>query len=261
MPQAKCGITSGTIFVGSDTMATELKVVVDPAVSREKTLPRCSQSAVRVTDGGRVVAGLQEIAQALTLRSARRRVFRIVYVDLELGGEEVREAGVGKIQHEAGTSDEIDEVIDEAQVNRSDRTNKPSSPADSLGLAVDRFLERGNLRKYVVERRRGLVEHHRRHRTVVSAQVLDPRVARHQPQRPRPSRVVLGPARTEEGCLVLGNLRQQLKVGSGGLALVGVEKHGEVVVVPREILRGRRFGWAMRFRMQRGRLLPEGAPR
>jgi hypothetical protein len=31
-PRAECGVTSGTIFVGGNTMAAELKVVMDPAV-------------------------------------------------------------------------------------------------------------------------------------------------------------------------------------------------------------------------------------
>jgi hypothetical protein len=31
-PHAGCAITSGTIFVGSDTMGTELRMIMDPAV-------------------------------------------------------------------------------------------------------------------------------------------------------------------------------------------------------------------------------------
>ena len=42
---------------------------------------------------------------------------------LQFGREKVREAGVGKIQHEAGTPDEVDEVVNEAQVDGSNRTN------------------------------------------------------------------------------------------------------------------------------------------
>jgi hypothetical protein len=34
MPHAECGITNGTIFVGSGTVAMELKVIMDAAVSR-----------------------------------------------------------------------------------------------------------------------------------------------------------------------------------------------------------------------------------
>jgi hypothetical protein len=33
MPHAEWGIAGGTIFVGSDTMAAELKVIMDPAVA------------------------------------------------------------------------------------------------------------------------------------------------------------------------------------------------------------------------------------
>lgn len=51
------------------------------------------------------------MAEALTLRAAIDRVLRIVDVDLEFGGEEVREASVGKIQHEAWAPDEVDEVV------------------------------------------------------------------------------------------------------------------------------------------------------
>jgi hypothetical protein len=32
MPHAKCGTVSGAMFVGGETMAMELKVVMDPAV-------------------------------------------------------------------------------------------------------------------------------------------------------------------------------------------------------------------------------------
>jgi hypothetical protein len=129
---ARLGIGDGILAAGAGEILAAM-------------LPERGQSA----DGGRVVAALQEIAQAFALRSAVCRVFRIVDVDLELGGEEVREAGVGKIQHEAGTPDEVDEVINEAQVDGSHRTNKPSSPADSLELAVDRFVERSIFPKYV----------------------------------------------------------------------------------------------------------------
>ncbi|SNT00956.1 hypothetical protein SAMN05880556_11888 [Azospirillum sp. RU38E] len=57
------------------------------------------------------------------------------------------------------------------------------------------------------------------------------------------------------------DLRQQIEIGNGGSALIRIEEHGEVVVVSREILRRRGLRRAMRLRMERGSLLPEGAPR
>jgi len=49
--------------------------------------------------------------------------YRIAHVDLALGRDEVREAGIGKIQHEMGTPDEVDEVVNEAQIYGSNRTD------------------------------------------------------------------------------------------------------------------------------------------
>lgn len=69
-----------------------------------------------------------------------------------------------------------------------------SIPASPVGLPVDRLLECRNPNKNFTERWRSLIEHHRRHRPIVRAQVLDPGVVRHKPQRPRPSRVVAGSA-------------------------------------------------------------------
>jgi hypothetical protein len=54
---------------------------------------------------------LQEVAQALSLRSAIHREFGIVDVDLQFNGEKAREARVREIQHVAWTADEVDEVI------------------------------------------------------------------------------------------------------------------------------------------------------
>ena len=70
-------------------------------------LPECFERA----NGGPVVAGLKEMAEALALRSPIDRVFRIIDVDLEFGGKEVREASIGKIQYEARASHEVDEVV------------------------------------------------------------------------------------------------------------------------------------------------------
>jgi hypothetical protein len=78
-------------------------------------------------DSSGVVAALQELAQALALRAAIHRIFRVIDIDLELGGEEVAEAGVGKLQHKAGTSYEVDEIIHKTKIDGPYRANKPSS--------------------------------------------------------------------------------------------------------------------------------------
>jgi len=38
MPRTKCRVASGTVFVGGQTVTTELKVIVDPAVGGQKAL-------------------------------------------------------------------------------------------------------------------------------------------------------------------------------------------------------------------------------
>ena len=65
----------------------------------------------------------------------------------------------------------------------------------------------------------------------------------------------------EKHSFVLGYLRQKIEVAAGGLAVLGVEQHREIVEMSREILWGWRIRRAMRFCVQRGGLLPKGAPR
>lgn len=96
------------------------------------------------------------------------------------GPQEVCEAGVGKTQHKAGASHEIDEIIQKKQINRPYRANKISSPACSIVLAIDDFLELFDFFKYNVEGGWAVIEHHRRHRTIVCTQIPDSRLARHQ---------------------------------------------------------------------------------
>lgn len=124
------------------------------------------------SDCGRVIATLKEIAQAFSLGAAVHGIFWIVDIDLQFGSEEIREAGVRKIQHEAGASDEIDQVIYEAQINGPYRANKLSSPRSRMGLTIDCVLKLFEFRKDRVESRWALVEHHRGHCSVVGQQIL-----------------------------------------------------------------------------------------
>jgi len=78
-------------------------------------------------DGHRVVALLQAATQPFALRDAVLRIFRIVDVDLQLSRKELREARIGEIQDEAAPSNKIQEVVDESQVDGTDRTNGVSS--------------------------------------------------------------------------------------------------------------------------------------
>jgi hypothetical protein len=77
-------------------------------------------------DGGRVVAALQEITQALSCRASIYRAFWVVDVDLQLGGKKVLETRVREIQHKARASDEVDEVTNEARSNRIELIDVPS---------------------------------------------------------------------------------------------------------------------------------------
>ena len=70
-------------------------------------------------NGSGIVAVLQEIAQPFPLGAAVRRVFGIVNIDLQLQGEKIREARVGKVEHEPRTTNEVNEVIYKAQVDGS----------------------------------------------------------------------------------------------------------------------------------------------
>jgi hypothetical protein len=44
-------------------------------------------------------------------------ILGVVDVDLELGGEEFREAGVGEVKDKSASPDEIDEVVYKAQID------------------------------------------------------------------------------------------------------------------------------------------------
>jgi hypothetical protein len=76
-------------------------------------LPESAQRA----DCRRIIAFLQEAAESFALRAAVLRILGVVEFDLEFGDEEFREAGIGKIQDEAASPDEIDEVVYEAQID------------------------------------------------------------------------------------------------------------------------------------------------
>ena len=95
--------------------------------STGKVLAAVFPKSIEGTDGHRVVALLQEATQPFALRAAVLCIFRIVDVDLQFSREELREARIGKIQDEAASSNKIHEVVDESQIDGTDRTNGVSS--------------------------------------------------------------------------------------------------------------------------------------
>jgi hypothetical protein len=63
------------------------------------------------SDGRGVIDLLEKAAQALALGAAMLGIDRIVDIDVEFGREEFSKARIGKVQHIAAPSDEIDEVV------------------------------------------------------------------------------------------------------------------------------------------------------
>lgn len=77
--------------------------------------------------GSGIVHRLEEAAQTLSFRAAILRIGGIVDVDVELLLEELRKTRIGEVEDAALAPDEIDEFIDEAQVDRADRADCPTS--------------------------------------------------------------------------------------------------------------------------------------
>lgn len=66
-----------------------------------------------------VVDLLKEAAQSLAFRAAVLSINRIVDVDVQLRCEEFRETRIRKPQDVTTPANEVDEVVDQAQVDRS----------------------------------------------------------------------------------------------------------------------------------------------
>ena len=99
-------------------------------------------------------------------------------------------------------------------------------------LFVYCFLKCFDFREYVIKGWRIFIKHHGCHGSVVRAKVLDPRLVRQELQRSWAGGIVISPAGAEERGFVPGDLREKLKVHSGDFAVVGIEEHGEIVIVP-----------------------------
>ncbi len=89
--------------------------------------------------GSRVIDLLKKAAQPLSPGAAVLGVDRIIDVDIQLGGEELRETRIREIQHVATPSDYFHEVVNQVQINGKYRANE-FLPSGGLVLCVYYFL-------------------------------------------------------------------------------------------------------------------------